>query len=307
MISAKRIDHNSDDISVVNAARVSMDKQVDEFLLADTPEAEARKRATGMGPDDGLVSYLARNRHFTPFCHQRFRLKISPPSGDDLVGWLEYLGNEERRAGCVVEWTQGSWQVEHSLFGWLRNPPPLKNPVSVFRTIASKCPHSAKALGCGRAPSEEVELIPAKFQTFLVEIPIAIARQLMRSNVGVVYNEVSRRYVSGPPQFHIVKQWRSKVKNVKQGSGSDLPQELQEQCRNWAGTSAEHCRQAYTALLELGASPEQARFVLPGSLMTKIWMTATEQALDRIIPLREDSHAQSEIRDLAAALREERL
>ena len=57
------IDHMGSDLLVVNAARVSFKKYKKEF-----------------GDDDArLVSYLARNRHWTPFGHPHICLYVSAP------------------------------------------------------------------------------------------------------------------------------------------------------------------------------------------------------------------------------------
>lgn len=56
--SVKYITHMGDDLLVVNAARVSMDKFKEEF---------------GDG-DSRLIKYLARENHFTPFTHPQITL-----------------------------------------------------------------------------------------------------------------------------------------------------------------------------------------------------------------------------------------
>lgn len=52
------------DLTVVNAARVSLDKQHDLFLA---------------GTDDKLIRYLATHQHITPFFHPQIRLRITMP------------------------------------------------------------------------------------------------------------------------------------------------------------------------------------------------------------------------------------
>lgn len=58
--------------------------------------------------------------------------------------------------------------------------------------------------------------------TFRIKAPIFVARQLGKHQVGMVWNEVSRRYVDSPPEFYIPDQWRMKAENVKQGSSDEL-------------------------------------------------------------------------------------
>ena len=59
--------------------------------------------------------------------------------------------------------------------------------------------------------------------SFRVSTTIAVARQLMRHNVGLTVNEVSRRYVHTGPEFELPKQWRAfPPDTIKQGSGGVL-------------------------------------------------------------------------------------
>ena len=51
--------------------------------------------------------------------------------------------------------------------------------------------------------------------------PIFVARQLVKHQVGLVWNEVSRRYVDDEPEFYTPKVWRLKADNKKQGSSDE--------------------------------------------------------------------------------------
>lgn len=55
-----------------------------------------------------------------------------------------------------------------------------------------------------------------------IKAPIFVARQLVKHQVGLVWNEVSRRYVASEPEFYFPDVFRTKAENVKQGS-SDIP------------------------------------------------------------------------------------
>ena len=51
---------------------------------------------------------------------------------------------------------------------------------------------------------------------FHIKAPIFVARQLVKHQVGLVWNEVSRRYVDDEPEFYIPrKSWRLKVQTIK--------------------------------------------------------------------------------------------
>ena len=61
---------------------------------------------------------------------------------------------------------------------------------------------------------------------------------------------------------------------------------------------------AYAQLINDGVPAEDARYVLPNACKTTLVMTMNLRELYHFLYLREDSHAQWEIRDLAKALRE---
>ena len=54
-----------------------------------------------------------------------------------------------------------------------------------------------------------------------IKAPIFVARQLGKHQVGLVWNEVSRRYVDSEPEYFYPLCWRSKAPNVKQGSSEE--------------------------------------------------------------------------------------
>jgi thymidylate synthase (FAD) len=62
------VEHMGSDISVVNAARVSFNK---ESKLTDDGSVSDR--------DSKLIAYLAKHNHFTPFCHPQISLRIKCP------------------------------------------------------------------------------------------------------------------------------------------------------------------------------------------------------------------------------------
>src|SRR5210317_1152197 len=53
---------------------------------------------------------------------------------------------------------------------------------------------------------------------FRIKAPVFVARQLVKHQVGLVWNEVSRRYVDSDPEFYIPFLWRERHENKKQGS-----------------------------------------------------------------------------------------
>ena len=114
MMKVELIDKMGDDISVVNAARVSYSKQSKTFTEKD----------------EKLIKYLAEHEHWSPFAHASMQFRI--------------------------------------------------------------------------------------------KAPVFVARQLVKHQVGLVWNEVSRRYVDYEPEFYAPEIWRGRPKNSKQGSDGEV-------------------------------------------------------------------------------------
>lgn len=150
-------------------------------------------------------------------------------------------------------------------------------------------------------------------QSFLqltFRIPIFVARQLMRSNVGIVWNEESRRYVDSPPAFHVPLQWRARSASMKQGSAGPFEGIIRVENslthETWDGSphdaiaaAYQKCLDCYTAMIEAGIAPEQARIVLPVGVYTTLTGSFNLASLSRVYLLRAHPHAQAEIRELA--------
>jgi thymidylate synthase (FAD) len=128
-------------------------------------------------------------------------------------------------------------------------------------------------------------------------VPIAIARQRFKHQIGLTYNEVSRRYVTYTPEVFIPEAWRQSAEDVKQGSSSQLVTDLSivEAYR----TATEAAVMAYDYMVEHGVCPEQARFVLPQGAQTTYLVTGSLYAFANSYTQRIDPHAQQEIQDLA--------
>lgn len=188
-MKAEYVDHMGTDLTVVNAARVSFDKQHEYFDMAD----------------ERLVKYLGRNGHWTPFGHPTITIRET--------------------------------------------------------------------------------------------VPIWIARQRMRSNVGFVYNEVSRRYVDDTPEFYTPK-WYARVPNLKQGSAEHEVEDA-SYCTTEFAYAIAVCWRIYEELLKEGVAPEQARAVLPLATYTSYYVTGSLAAWARVYLLRIDPHASKEMQEMA--------
>lgn len=142
-----------------------------------------------------------------------------------------------------------------------------------------------------------------------VKAPIFVARQLVKHQVGGVWNEVSRRYVDSEPEFWFPEQWRGRpAGSMKQGSDGvvDLCSWYHEQVglNVSPNDTAEICLSMYNHMLECGVAPEQARMILPQNMMTEWYWTGSLMFFTRVCKQRLDPHAQQETREIAERIAE---
>ena len=129
-----------------------------------------------------------------------------------------------------------------------------------------------------------------------IKAPIFVARQLVKHQVGLSWNEVSRRYVSYEPELYKIDEWRGKPANSKQGSAGVI--ELDVTLKHVYGMAMDQCKILYSALIGKGIAPEQARMVLPQSMMTEWYWSGSLYAFARICNLRCKPDVQKETRDV---------
>jgi thymidylate synthase (FAD) len=133
---------------------------------------------------------------------------------------------------------------------------------------------------------------------FRVKAPIFVARQLVKHQVGGVWNEVSRRYVDSEPEFYIPSEWRGRPDgSVKQGSGEPVSYQLLVEAVVKKTTA--DALATYNALLSSGIAPEMARMVLPQNTMTEWYWTGSLMFWARVCRQRLDAHAQAETQQVA--------
>ena len=137
--------------------------------------------------------------------------------------------------------------------------------------------------------------------SYHIKAPIFVARQLVKHQVGLVWNEVSRRYIDYEPEYWLPEHWRSRAEDKKQGSSEEeLVDDLQgygETNEYVAGANA-IANATYQTLLKYGVCPEQARMVLPQNVYTEWYWSGTLYAFARVCNLRCQPDAQKETRDI---------
>ena len=132
------------------------------------------------------------------------------------------------------------------------------------------------------------------FATFHVKAPVFVARQLVKHEY-MPWNEISRRYVDEEPELYIPDVWRGRSADKKQGSdgvvkGIDP---------HVAAIMVDGAKQDYKYLLAKGVAPEQARMVLPQSMMTEWYWSGTVFAFAKMCGLRMQQDTQQESREVA--------
>ena len=139
---------------------------------------------------------------------------------------------------------------------------------------------------------------------FHIKAPVFVARQLVKHQVGLVWNEISRRYVSDEPEFYTPEVWRASAENKKQGSSDE---EIDINPSSGSGPQMvddyqqvlKSAKWTYEHLLDLGVCPEQARMVLPQSMMTEWYWSGTLYAFASICNLRCKPEVQLETQMIA--------
>ena len=147
--------------------------------------------------------------------------------------------------------------------------------------------------------------------SFRVSAPIFVARQLQKHQIGLAWNEVSRRYVDSEPVIYVPAVWRGRADNAKQGSSDEIVTCIDRgKVYGFNSPDKEARHVAYEAvwlyndLLNNGICPEQARMVLPQSMMTEWVWTGSLAAFARVCNQRLDAHAQRECRPVAESIAE---
>jgi len=163
------------------------------------------------------------------------------------------------------------------------------------------------------------------FASFHVKAPIFVARQLVKHKF-LRWNEISKRYHDGEPEFYEPKAWRGRAKDKKQGSSGEVKIEdykielafLKPNTGKAVAASKDPHNEwntydqieddygalmvLYTGLLDMGVAPEQARMVLPQSTMTEWYWSGSLDAFADMCNLRCASDTQAETREVATQI-----
>ena len=118
------------------------------------------------------------------------------------------------------------------------------------------------------------------FASFHIKAPVFVARQLVKHKF-LRWNEISRRYVDNEPEFYVPTTYRGRSLDKKQGSAGTVSiDELS--IKNDFDLSVD----VYNRLLDDGVCPEQARMVLPQSMVTEWYWSGSLDAFADMCNLR---------------------
>ena len=152
------------------------------------------------------------------------------------------------------------------------------------------------------------------FASFHVKAPIFVARQLVKHKF-LRWNEISRRYVDSEPEFYEPKTWRGRAKDKKQGSSNEEVKEILVE--GWKSEYPDRLKSTlevsvaydsvvnesalclYKDMLHAGVCPEQARMVLPQSMMTEWYWSGSLDAFADMCKLRCAPDTQAETQEVA--------
>lgn len=245
-IRAILLDYMGSDLTVVNAARASFDKE-SAFIISPSgpPYPGARVQTRCGGPESYLTEADAK-----------------------LIRFLA-------RGYRTNEWSE--------LLGHLRSS--VDDAEHLERLLLR---YKSRAQHWAPFAHPQVQL--------RVSMPIFLARQMAKHQVGGTWSEVSRRYVEGDRRYWFPREWHVRPADVKQGTGA--PVDDQESVSVLAERATMRADVTYETLRAAGVAPEEARIVLPQNLMTTVIWTGSLLFWSRVCIQRTDSHAQLAAQEL---------
>ena len=147
---------------------------------------------------------------------------------------------------------------------------------------------------------------------FIIKAPEFVMRQWYKHVVGIettsahitkdhAWNEISGRYVPYD-EFYEPTEFRKQSEDNKQASDGLLNDQVSATIK-WR-TAQTKLIETYKEFLNMGMAKEQARSILPLTVYTKVWWTASFQSIMNFIELRDEPTSQVEIQEYARAVKE---
>lgn len=141
--------------------------------------------------------------------------------------------------------------------------------------------------------------------TFAFDVPLFVRDQIVRHK-SLAFSVFSLRYAGAKPAFWIPADQRplvqvGKALDYRRTHGSYAQSGA---AQKYGRRIAEESWAAYREMVETGIANEVARAVLPTSLYTQMWATGSLRSWLHFLDVRNDEHAQWEIREAAAKVEE---
>ena len=188
--------------------------------------------------------------------------------------YIDHMGTDLTVANAARVSFGKTSEMEENTWG----PPSLKTKDAKLISYLAKHKHMSPFGHC--------------FASFHVKAPVFVARQLVKHKF-LRWNEISRRYVDDEPEFYEPKFWRGRSLDKKQGSEGHVTIMLDQEIQ-WHRQMT-----TYKTLLAEGVAPEQARMVLPQSMMTEWYWSGSLDAFADMCNLRCKPDTQAETRLVA--------
>ncbi len=286
------------DKRVCEAARVSLNKD----LSSHTEEQDIR-----------LIRYLREHQHTSPFEHVRVTFESGLECDPSRLMHVfrttdvEYLEKGKHLVTCDLNNLLKVYGTPMFLSEVL---PASCSPLDVTtRSVHEVKEQPSIELYGGQGSCTLVDSLVSDREgvmhnaiTFLCDVPKFVAVQHMRHRTWS-FNEVSRRYTEEDIRFWTPTEWRGQADKNLQASKGLLDNAKAELCRWTYARLIGSAVFAYELLLRQGLAREQARAVLPQSMMTRYYATVSLRWLKDFIRLRTHEGAQPEIVELAEAMR----
>lgn len=135
--------------------------------------------------------------------------------------------------------------------------------------------------------------------TLRCKAPIFIARQLGKHQAGFSWNEVSRRYKDGEAievECFVPDVVFGRPEKLMTQTAQPIPQDFANTLASYIKNANARAVREYEALIGFGVAPEQARMVLPQSMMTEWVWTGSLYGWASMYNQRSSEHAQYEVR-----------
>lgn len=129
--------------------------------------------------------------------------------------------------------------------------------------------------------------------------PIFLARQLGKHQVGFSWNETSRRYKDNeaiPIEFYIPDEVFCRPEKLMKQTAIPMAQDFADDMRHLIHAAGQSALRQYDHLVGCGVAPEQARMVLPQSMITEWCWTGSLYGWASMYKQRSSEHAQYEAR-----------